>query len=146
MRKLWVALGIILVLGLLWGTIPAFGGWSWASDPVFLVEGEDGDEVVVNVNVTPGFAGNPKKFHAQHIKVTLNVPDDTGARVFYDADFKARIKDGYEEEGQAEVRVVVDKQWRDEYYLDEVTVTCDGKKVKPQDQAGHEWVFQFDLP
>jgi hypothetical protein len=146
MRKLWTALAIVLVLSLVWCTIPAFGGWSWASDPVFLVEGQDGEEMVVNVSVGVGFTGTTKRFYAQRIQVTLSVPDGTDARVFYDGDFKARVKSGSVTEGRAEVKVVVGRQWQEEYHLDNVTVTCDGKRTKPQHGDHNQWIFQFDLP
>ena len=145
MKKLWMGLSIILALSLVWCAIPAFGGWSWAADPEFLIKGEDSDEVTLNVDIQVDFSGDPDQFDPQKVRVVLEVPDDTDVEVLDDGGFKVKVKDDYDE-GEAKLEVVVKEQWRDEYSLRKVTVERDGSKIKAEKKEPYKWVFKFELP
>jgi len=143
MKKWWMALSLALVLGLMWCTIPSFGGWSWAADPEFLIKGEESDEVTVNVEIEVGFTGNPEKYDPRKVKVVLQVPDDTDVQVVKDDGFKVQVKDNYDKKGQAKLTVVAKDT---KYYLIGVTVKRDSTVITPEKQGADEWVFTFVLP
>ena len=146
MRKLWVALSITLVLSLVWCAIPAIGSWSWAADPVFVIK--DGhDQFRVNAEIEVGFSGKRGKFDPKKVKVVLDVPRHVQAEVWEDGGFSVEVKDDYKKKGEAEVQVVVEKRWRKEYSLPQVTVTYDdGRTIEPKKQGPYKWVFNFELP
>jgi len=133
MRKLWVVLSIIVVLSLMWCTIPSVGGWSWASDPVFDFDGQI-------VNVIVGLDREPDEGDLRKIKVTLRVPDDTDVDLVDDCGLKVKIKDNYDAEGQAKLRVTVPGK----YYLEGVTV--EGTDVLSQRRRGNTLVLTIALP
>jgi hypothetical protein len=133
MRKLWAVLSMMLVLGLVWCTIPVVGGWSWASDPVFDFDGE-----VVNVIVRVDSEDEPDW---KQVKVELRVPDGTPVDLIEACGLNVNVKDVYKVEDQARLRVTVPSK---KYKVLKVTVK--GAKAVVQEQQDHEWVLTFALP
>lgn len=145
MSKLWIALSITLAVSLVWYAIPAFGGWSWAcSSPTFLIEDEEGNEVTVVAGITVNSAGDPEDFDQKRVKVVLEVPDGAHAKVLEDEGCKVTVKHGSDAE-EAKLKVVVSKNWRDEYSLRQVSVFRDGTEIEPEKQEPYKWVFKFEL-
>ena len=100
MKKLWMGLSIILALSLVWCAIPAFGGWSWAADPEFLI-----NEATVNVLISVD-SDPPDK--PTNVHVMLRVPKGTGVEVTDDSGFHVWvIETGKLDDGGAELHVVV---------------------------------------
>lgn len=147
MRKLWGAVSVLLVLGLMCCAIPSVAGWSWAADPIFNIDGE-----VVSVDVEVDFADEPDASDFRKIKVELRVPDGTDATVSDAGGLKVKIKDGDLEPGKAELRVTVPGKhylrgvivkWVE--YVEDEEVQHD-IPVELQKQHDNKWVLTFDLP
>jgi hypothetical protein len=135
------------MLGLVWCTVPAFGGWSWASDsPEFLFNAGEDDETRVTVAISGGFEGGPERVDFKKAAVVLEVPDGTDVKVANYDGFKVKVKQTHDQEDEARLRVVVNDA---RYSLSQVTVTLDpdpGGEIEPQTSEPGEWMFRFDLP